>query len=125
MDSIASRVVALRHSKRMTQLQLAEAAGIKQPSLAYIESGRTKSLKGKTLSGLTKALDTTPDFLLHGSDPKDHENAMEEAALMSIWRKLAPADRTTLLRTARGLLATTRPPSPPLAPQEIQTLTPV
>ena len=125
MDSIASRVVALRQSKRLTQQQLAEAAGIKQPSLAYIENGRTKSLKGKTLSGLTKALDTTPDFLLYGSAPKDHENAMEEAALMSIWRKLAPADRSALLRTAKGLLATTRPQSSPLAAPEVPTLTPV
>lgn len=125
MDSIASRVVALRQSKRLTQQQLAEAAGIKQPSLAYIENGRTKSLKGKTLSGLTKALDTTPDFLLYGSDPKDHENAMEEAALMSIWRKLALADRSALLRTAKGLLATTRPQSSPLAAPEVPTLTPV
>lgn len=123
MDSIASRVTALRHSKRMSQAQLAEAAGIRQPSVAYIESGRTKTLKGKTLSGLTKALDTTPDFLLYGSDPKDHEAAMEEAALMSIWRKLAPADRSTLLRTARGLLATTRPQCPPLETAEVKPVT--
>jgi transcriptional regulator with XRE-family HTH domain len=125
METIASRVIALRQSKHMTQQQLADAAGIKQPSLAYIESGRTKSLKGKTLNGLTKALDTTPDFLLYGSDPKDHENAMDEAELMSIWRRLAVQDRRTLLRTAHGLLATTKPQSLPLAPKETKTLTTV
>lgn len=118
METIASRVIALRKSKRLSQEQLAQAAGISQPSLAYIETGRTKSLRGKTLSGLTKALDTTPDFLLYGSDPKDHELAMQEAELMSIWRRLAPEDRAALLRQAHGLLATTRPATPHFGTQK-------
>lgn len=109
MDTIGKRVKALRTSKRLTQVGLAEMIGLKQSSIAYIENDRTEAPKGETLNGLCKALDTTPDFILYGSDEKDHENAMQEAELMSIWRKLSPFDRSQLLRSARGLMATTPP----------------
>jgi len=119
METFGKRVRALRISKRMTQVGLAEMIGLRQSSIAYIENDRTEHPKGETLNGLCKALDTTPDYLLYGSDKKDHENSMQEAELMSIWRKLTPFDRAQLLRSARGLVATTPPAHAPAIPPQL------
>jgi transcriptional regulator with XRE-family HTH domain len=120
VESIGKRVKALRVSKRMTQEGLAVLVGCKQSSIAYIENDRTTEPKGETLNGLCKALDTTPDFILYGSDKKDHEHAMQEAELMAIWRRLTDQDRLQLLRAARGLVATTPPISAVVTRQTAQ-----
>jgi len=54
---------------------------------------------------LARALNTTPDFILHGGQSARNEAAGAQAELVGIWRKLSKQHQDTLLHTARGLLA--------------------
>lgn len=59
---IGARIAELRKAKGMSQLQLAEAAGLKQPNIARIEAGKYST----TLDVLTKiadALGVKVDFI--------------------------------------------------------------
>lgn len=107
MKDIGKRVKILRISKRLTQVELATRIGIKQSSLAYIENGRTKTVKGTTLDALARELSSTTGFLLNGSDSSDgHENEMLIAEMTAIFRDLPMQDKETILRMARGILPT-------------------
>ncbi len=110
MDTIGARIKALRMGKQLNQAELARRVGIAQPSLYNIETGKTKSIKGYVLDALAKELNTTTSYLLEGADgPQGHETSMMLAEVQAIFRKLPEADQESLLRTARGLLATSTP----------------
>lgn len=105
MMEMGSRVKSLRISKRISQARLAELCGVKQPTIANIERGRTKEVKGYVLDALCRELSTTPQFILNGSQSPDrHEHEMLMAEMSAIFRDLDLDDKTTLLRMARGLL---------------------
>lgn len=53
--SLIRQLIALRIQRGLSQRQLAERAGMKQPSIARLESGRTASLQ--TLHRIANALD--------------------------------------------------------------------
>lgn len=72
VHEIGKRVKSLRVSKRLTQVELASRLGIKQSSLAYIENGRTKTVRGTTLDALARELSSTTGYLLNGSQSSDH-----------------------------------------------------
>ena len=115
MNEIGNRVKALRISKRLTQIELSKRLGIKQPSLAAIESGRTKTLKGETLEGLARELSSTTSYILRGSQTSDdHEHSMLQAEMAAIFRDLPLADKETLLRMARGILPAKTPKITPV-----------
>jgi len=62
-DTVRANVKARRGSLGMTQSGLAQATGVKQPTIAQIEAGTiTPTLE--TLSNLAEALDVSPDLLL-------------------------------------------------------------
>lgn len=104
MESIATRVRRLREGRQLTQAQLAAEIGVKQPTIANIERGRTLQLKGYVLQGLAAALHTTPDFILEGEEQGDADLNSLKAELDQLWRRLPQQHRETLLQTARGLL---------------------
>lgn len=98
---------------------------VSQPTIANIERGRTEEIKGFVLEALAKALNTTPNFILNGSQEQGEvEEAAHQAELIGIWSKLPAGHKDTLLQTARGLLRaaeitppTVAPPRPKPAPQ--------
>ena len=53
---ITSRIIEERIKRKLTQAQLAQKAGLKQPSLARVESGNMPSIT--TLSKIAKAMGT-------------------------------------------------------------------
>lgn len=119
MPTIGERVKRLREGRLISQRQLAEEVGVKQPTIANIEGGRTKQIKGYVLEKLAEALNTTTSYILTGDK---HQGAADEAAiqaeLVGIWKKLPEPYRTTLLQTARGLLKAAEVTPPTLkAPQ--------
>jgi len=59
---IGKRIVELRKEKGISQTQLAEAIGMKQPNLAHIEAGRF-STTIDVLERIAKALDVKLDFI--------------------------------------------------------------
>lgn len=71
--SFGSRVKKRREELGMTQPELAKAAGIKQPTVSNIESGRNKG--SSYVVQLATALKCSPHWLATGRGPKEpHDN---------------------------------------------------
>ena len=116
MPTIGERVARLRAARRISQAQLADEVGVKQPTIANIERGRTHAIKGYVLERLAKALNTTGKYILEGEASEGGVgDAATEAELVGIWHKLPQPHKDTLLQTARGLLraAEITPPTIP------------
>ena len=116
MPTIGNRVARLRAARRISQAQLADEVGVKQPTIANIERGRTQAIKGYVLERLAKALNTTGKYILEGEASEGSVgDAATEAELVGIWHKLPQPHKDTLLQTARGLLraAEITPPTVP------------
>lgn len=62
-ESLADYVLRLRKSLNLTQLQLADAAGIHSRSLGKVERGLTVKLSHKSLIGLASAFGIPVDYL--------------------------------------------------------------
>lgn len=63
------RLYDARTRRKMTQLQLAVAAGMQPPEISMLEAGKGPDVKGSTLRRLALALDCSTDYLL-GLGPK-------------------------------------------------------
>ena len=63
MDEIGDKIKQARVRAEMTQYQLAESAGVSQPAISQIETGRHR-LSLETLIKLAKALGIEPAELL-------------------------------------------------------------
>lgn len=102
---LSQRVKALRISRGLTQKALSALAGIAQPSLSVIESGKTTVLKADTVMGLCSALNTNPNYLINGVGPMGPLIAVDADVeeLQLIASKLNHDDLGFLLMTARAL----------------------
>jgi transcriptional regulator with XRE-family HTH domain len=110
MNTIGSRVKALRLRRGLKQDFVAKEIGITQGSLSLIESDNTEVPKGTTLEGLCRVLRTTPDFLIAGAgDPDSIEAAMQEHELVYTWRGLPAQARELLLAQARTIEQSFKP----------------
>lgn len=67
---LSSRIIKLRKSKRISQLNLAMRIGITQESISSIERGNSLP-KCSTLFAIAKTLDCSIDYLLGVSDIKN------------------------------------------------------
>ena len=78
-------------------------AGITQGSLSLIENDKTEFPAGDTLSGLCKALKTTPDFIIAGQgDPDSIQAAIAESELIHLWRALPESGRQMVIDAAHS-----------------------
>lgn len=102
MTSIGERIVALRKQLGLSQPELARLVGISQPSMHNIEAGKTKELRGKTLAGLCRVLNSTPDVLLGNRKGPSGESVVHEAEMLALWRLLSPADQAHILSVAKA-----------------------
>lgn len=97
-DGLPTVGLRIRHARRelrkLTQPQLAAAAGIKQPSLSELETGETKEISGPTLMAVAKALRVRPEWLLTGELPIERsaadDLAQDELELLANYRAAAP-----------------------------------
>ena len=103
MLTLAERVSLALTENTQTQLALAKAAGVKAPSVNDWLSGKTKSLKGKSLIGAAKFLRVNELWLSEGVGPMrpgQHRatvlHAQASAATYDIW----PFKRVTRSRLA-------------------------
>ncbi|WP_180189969.1 LexA family transcriptional regulator [Acinetobacter sp. YH01009] len=65
METLGTRLKALRKTKKITQQQLADAIGVSKTSVIYWEKDDNLP-KHESLMALSKALVVSPDFLLSG-----------------------------------------------------------
>ena len=64
MTTLGQRIRALRKARKMTQTQLADAAGIISQAVSDLEIGKTQTTG--YLSELARALGTTAEYLRYG-----------------------------------------------------------
>jgi len=103
---LSDRIRNARERAKLSQAQLAMLCGISQPSLSDLESGKTKSLRGKTLLRLAEALGQSPEWLADGNGKADAlapRSTAEEKVLID-FRKLTAAEKKIVLRMLRALV---------------------
>ena len=66
MDTIGKRISARRNELKLTQRALGKLIGVSATSLTYWERQEVEP-KNKHLAALARALDCSPDYLLHGA----------------------------------------------------------
>lgn len=85
METLGSRLKALRKNKKITQQVLADAVGVSKTSVIYWEKDENTP-KHESLTALAKALDTTTDYILTGSG----ETNKPESNIVPVAPKMAP-----------------------------------
>lgn len=73
METWHERIRARRKELDMSQVELARACKVEPPSVNGWETGKTKSLKGKSLILAAKALGVTPEWILTGQATKQEQ----------------------------------------------------
>lgn len=111
MKSLRERLAAaMQGPPPVSQVELAKAAGVSQPSVNDWLSGKTKSIRGPAQSAVAAKLGVNPDWLATGKGPM-HGPALPQSHLVGIsadmvhhaqtllWMYLAfndrPADQVT------------------------------
>jgi DNA-binding Xre family transcriptional regulator len=61
---LEQQLIAMRERRGLSQQELADRVGIKQPQIARIESGRAKNITLRTLAKITSALGATAQIRL-------------------------------------------------------------
>lgn len=116
MSSMGQRIKALRLSKNLTQVKLAERTGLKQNTISDLERGDTQEMMAETLQALCKELVTTQSYILHGvADGEAHEAQLREAELVALFKELPAQAQAALVNSAR-LLREAIPTNSPAQP---------
>ena len=92
--AIGSKLYAFRKRSGMTQMDVADAAGISDRTYADIERG-TVNMRIETILRICQVLHITPDEILTSGDAGQ---AFREEDILSRLRACAPGDRQTALR---------------------------
>lgn len=108
MDTLTSVGLRLKYARKelrkMTQPQLATAAGIKQPSLSELETGETKEISGPVLISLSKALRVRPEWVVTGELPIEPVVApmrSDESDLLESYRGASGRWKSAILYMAK------------------------
>jgi transcriptional regulator with XRE-family HTH domain len=107
LSNLGLRLRHARKERKLTQPQLASAAGLKQPSISELETGETKEISGPTLIAICQAMKIRPEWLVTGRGDMDESAAshgmtlaIEEALAVKKLRDSAPAWRRYVLSLA-------------------------
>ncbi len=74
MSEAATRLRYARKLRKLSQVQLAQKAGVKQASISDLERGESKSFRGNTLVSVATALKVNPEWLAHGKGSMERQN---------------------------------------------------
>ena len=91
----------------LTQQELADLSGIKQGTLSDLERGRTEQPMGETLTGLCRALKTSPRWLLTGKGDPEVSTASiteQEERAIALARMMDAEQFDTWVRLGHALL---------------------
>lgn len=102
LSEIGKRIRSMRLSRRLTQAQVAERAGIETSFYGQVERGRnTPSLK--TLAAIARALKAAPADLL--PDRRPDSAAVYAATIEGIISELPKSERGVLLGVVSDIVA--------------------
>lgn len=82
METLGTRLKALRKEKKLTQQQIADFIGVSKTSVIYWEKGETVP-KHESLMSLAKVLNTSADWLLSGKSQPSITNVAKVHARMA------------------------------------------
>jgi transcriptional regulator with XRE-family HTH domain len=115
MDTLGKRIKTRREELELDQVELARRAGVSQPTLANLESG--KNQRTKFLPELARALNVSVEWLDTGSGAKetvrqmkvysgeqeDEEPRMDDVIeLLALFQQCSPRGRDNILDLARA-----------------------
>lgn len=104
MEKIADRLKRLWERNELSQTEAAKMLGMAQPSLSAIESGKTKTITGRTLALACKNFHTTAEHVFFGDpDIDDKTLAADLAEITHMYRALDAAARKSALDSIRGI----------------------
>lgn len=101
--NIGGRIKHMREKRGMTQPELAEAIGIKQPSMSDIESGKSKSPSAINLLKIAHALDANPWWLVTGEGDPAALASAQQREWAGLFASLPEGKRRALMAAARVL----------------------
>ena len=94
MREIGNKLLAIRKRTGMTQVEVAEAAGLSSRTYADIERG-TVNMRVETILHICDALHITPDEILTGEAA---EMTVRQEAIIARLNSCNPKDKETALR---------------------------
>jgi transcriptional regulator with XRE-family HTH domain len=94
MQQVGNKLLAIRRRAGMTQVEVAEAAGLSDRTYADIERG-TVNMRVETILRICRALHITPDEVLTVSDS---EMTAQQEELLKRLNACSPKDKETALR---------------------------
>lgn len=68
METMGDRIRQLRHARKLTQEQFAQAVGVTKSAVSQWEDGSTKNLKLATFLMVLEVLATDAEFLIYGPE---------------------------------------------------------
>lgn len=104
MDStIQERLKLAREEAGLTQVEMAERAGMTQPNYSQLERGINQS--SKMLPQLAFVLGVRPHWLATGEGPKTEGEllTLDERELIAVWRELPEDSKALVLTQFRAL----------------------
>lgn len=96
METIGSRIFALRKARRLTQRELADAAGVSVDLVSKLEQGVKQTARMASLTLLARALDVTLPELLSGPKPLTEGRAPADG-VQAVRRLLTPIPSVTAI----------------------------
>lgn len=103
VNTIGSRIRALRKARKLTQVQLGARVGIDQSTLSLIEGGQSADMLGMTLARLCQELGTTAEHIMLGITPIGSTLDPTEGEVLKLLRSTGPENRDAALRAVRAL----------------------
>jgi transcriptional regulator with XRE-family HTH domain len=105
MNTLGQRIRALRRERRISQTELARAAGITPQAVSDIETGKTQATG--YLSELARALGTTAEFLRYGDrvgeSPPTYQTDLEKINEIVTAGRLDPKEVKAIRQLAESL----------------------
>jgi transcriptional regulator with XRE-family HTH domain len=102
--TLGLRIRTLRKNKKMTQTQLAKAAGVSQATISDYERDQVPNPRSNELLRIAAALETNPEFLVTGEGPANLKDAAsDENSLLSAFSKLDTNAKAAVIAAAKAM----------------------
>lgn len=111
MKTIGSRLRARRKELKLTQVQVAQRAGIKQGTLSELETDKTNAPAGLTLAGLCRALETNARWVLEGKGDHvaSYPRSDSEQEAMELFQAMTPEQQELWVKIGQTMIDQNRP----------------